>query len=1006
MAGPNSAEQSTDQTVVGQVGDNLSINNISKVIFDLNNNGFGGPDDVVVTNFDAHGNFSFTANGLLPGVRTVPVRVVDQAGNFLSTVFSFVVQGPSQTIWESQGPGPIDVSNQGVNYNTVSGKISGIAVDPRDPSGATMYISAPNGGVWRTTDGGNDWQALTDNVIDATGMRTNVPVGALSIGTDGVVYAATGVDDNAPTSRPSVGVLRSDDDGKNWTILGASVFAGARVTKMGVDPRDSNVVYVAVTSWFGNPGKASGIYKTTDGGQTWTNVLNPANMFDPRTGSLGGGAAIASVTDMLVDPFSPGRLIIGLGNIGQAPTSASAGIWKSADGGSTWFKALGGDKTYLFTPSTIPEGVGIGSVRLAQGTGRVGDEKTVYVLIGQPPAGPNPGPFDSGGQNLMGLYKSKDNLLNFTHALIREETPTLNWVDIDVFSHEGDTVGAMLVDPTDVNVVYIGGSRRVGYAGDPPVHSLIRVDTGNMRDADYIDFFGPNRDYNGSNFPNDGDDIDKATIGWDYVNGAHVQYPGTQPAILYNHEGVYWYELEQGVLNSQFSFNSFVPGATEQMAADPQGRILFGTSGGLFRGLPLGFDYDYTSGGDGLLAFFGLGTPNPPGMQITPLNGNLQIADLTGAAIDPIDPARFYMSSYEVGTAITAGGVGSWASNGILETEGVPDAVALGVATPSPSATPDTPTTIFRVWNDVIYLNALTSIPELSSDGGVSFTFSDLSNNGGIALSDNAPFAPVLAVNPHKFFNAGQNKYFDELLYGDDRVYLSRSDGNAWDPISGPLSPGNAVSAVAFAPSANGVYFAGTADGKFFFHPAGGIFVDRSAGLPGIRINGITVDPNKPNVVYVMLNNRSGGGSSVYKSTDSGLTWVPLGGTTLGATLPKLPAYTMAIDPRTTSGALDRPFVRRHRQRSLCHGGRRRDLVASRPGIAGRAGGKPPIQRGSGDSCCGDSGTRRVHTVDRSLRAGNRFGQPTVADGQRRPGQHRRHVQQTGRSANVYRGHE
>src|SRR5206468_234394 len=98
---------------------------------------------------------------------------------------------------------------------------------------------------------------------------------------------------------------------------GGSVFAGARVSKMGVDPRNSDIVFVAVTSWFNDPTKAPAIFKTTNGGQSWTNVLNPAQMFDPRTGALGAGAPLASVTDLLVDPFTPGRLIAGLGNIGQ-----------------------------------------------------------------------------------------------------------------------------------------------------------------------------------------------------------------------------------------------------------------------------------------------------------------------------------------------------------------------------------------------------------------------------------------------------------------------------------------------------------------------------------------------------------------------------------------------------------------------------------------------------------------------------------------------------------------
>jgi hypothetical protein len=427
-----------------------------------------------------------------------------------------------------------------------------------------------------------------------------------------------------------------------------------------------------------------------------------------------------------------------------------------------------------------------------------------------------------------------------------------------------------------------------------------------------VDPFGPQREYNNAIIPNDGDDIDKATAGWDYINGVHIAYPGSDPQVLYHHEGVYWYDLELGVLNSQNlgGFDSLLPRATYRMAADPQGRILFGTNGGLFRGLPLGFDYDYTSGGDGILGglWFGLAqTPNPPGMQITGLNGNLQISDLSGAAIDPIDPTRYYVSAFDTGTSLTSSSFAGWASDGIywdpFYLSNVRHAVGMQVATPSPLAVPETPTTVYRLWNHIPYTNELTRIPELSSDGGITFTYSNLTDNGGIALQDDSPFDPVVAINPTKFFNAGENKFFDELLYGVDRVYVSRSNGNAWDTISGVLSPGNFVSALAFAPSANGVYFAGTTDGKFFVRPGAGTFVDRTAGLPvGVRINGIYANPKNANVVYVMLDRR-GGGATVFKSSDQGKTWTQLGGTTPGALLPQVPAYSMAIDTRPSSGA-------------------------------------------------------------------------------------------------------
>src|SRR5690606_17966566 len=137
----------------------------------------------------------------------------------------------SLVTWTSQGPGPVNIASEGLNYQTAAGKITSLATDPRDPSGNTIYIGAPNGGVWKTVNGGKDWQAMTDNVTTSTGERIATPIGALAITSSGVIYAATGVEDNSFTSRTSNGILRSTNDGRSWTVLGQNTFRGAQIAK-------------------------------------------------------------------------------------------------------------------------------------------------------------------------------------------------------------------------------------------------------------------------------------------------------------------------------------------------------------------------------------------------------------------------------------------------------------------------------------------------------------------------------------------------------------------------------------------------------------------------------------------------------------------------------------------------------------------------------------------------------------------------------------------------------
>src|SRR5262249_37836349 len=145
----------------------------------------------------------------LPGNYTVDVEAVTKAGNAFTTSFTFNFQGPSKTAWQSVGPGPIRYTGQLANYKTVAGKITSISVDPRDASGNVFYVGTDNGGVWKTTDGGQNWTPLTDfNVKDPSGKNVSISVPIASVAVtpnlpsspsdSDTVYAATGSGDNAP----------------------------------------------------------------------------------------------------------------------------------------------------------------------------------------------------------------------------------------------------------------------------------------------------------------------------------------------------------------------------------------------------------------------------------------------------------------------------------------------------------------------------------------------------------------------------------------------------------------------------------------------------------------------------------------------------------------------------------------------------------------------------------------------------------------------------------------
>ena len=195
--------------------------------------------------------------------------------------------------WVPKGPAPILGGTPGGDPTT--GRIAGIAADPSDPN--TVYIAAAGGGVWKTTDGGSDWTPLTD-------AQPTLFMGALALAPSDptVLYAGTGEATNSSLSFYGRGVLKSTDAGATWTLLGDSSFDRRTISRIVVSPTDSNTVYVAVAGG-GVDGVSggTGIWKSTDGGISWVNTTTAISTTD-------------SYTDLAVDPLDPLTLYAAVGS--------------------------------------------------------------------------------------------------------------------------------------------------------------------------------------------------------------------------------------------------------------------------------------------------------------------------------------------------------------------------------------------------------------------------------------------------------------------------------------------------------------------------------------------------------------------------------------------------------------------------------------------------------------------------------------------------------------------
>ncbi len=204
------------------------------------------------------------------------------------------------------------------------GRISDIAVDPTDK--AVWYVATAAGGVWKTINDGTSYTPIFDG-------EGSWSIGAITIDPNdhNVIWVGTGENNAQRVVAFGDGVYKSVDGGKSWKNVGLK--ESQHIGRIVVDPRNSDVVYVAAQGPLWSGGGDRGVFKTTDGGATWTKVLAG----DDWTGA----------NDIQLDPRHPDVLVATTwqrerrvyGFIAGGPGSA---VWRSTDGGKTWVKSQSG----------------------------------------------------------------------------------------------------------------------------------------------------------------------------------------------------------------------------------------------------------------------------------------------------------------------------------------------------------------------------------------------------------------------------------------------------------------------------------------------------------------------------------------------------------------------------------------------------------------------------------------------------------------------------------------
>lgn len=322
-------------------------------------------------------------------------------GLLLFSAASLTAQRPAAT---APAPTVNPASFAGMQFryagHSVGGRVTAVAGVPSQPR--TFYMGVASGGLFRTTDGGESWQPITDGKVPVGSM------GAITVAESdpNVIWLGTGSDGARSNVSTGRGVYRSTDGGETWNFAG--LYNAGQIGALRVHPTDPNTAWVSATGDLFKRNTERGIFRTTDGGRTWRKTL----YLNDSTGA----------SDVELKPGDPNTVYAWMARLERKPWTIISG---SREGG--FYRSTDGGVTFRKTGRGLPSGlIGKGNIAVT-----AANPNRLYLLVEAEPGG--------------GLYRSENGgdsweLVNTTPGLITRP-----------FYYT--TLGA---DPTNADVVYAG----------------------------------------------------------------------------------------------------------------------------------------------------------------------------------------------------------------------------------------------------------------------------------------------------------------------------------------------------------------------------------------------------------------------------------------------------------------------------------------------------------------------------------------------------------------------